>query len=120
MQTSRPETNGEQATALKLPLTSIEVGTADQNETAKPQNETAGPIGETKPDVGETLKSEPEPEVQSTPAAEIVDSAQASEKAYWMTTKSGVRHNARCRYYGKSNGMPCGPSDGRECKICGG
>ncbi|NLY02214.1 MAG: hypothetical protein GXY83_39520 [Rhodopirellula sp.] len=25
-----------------------------------------------------------------------------------------------CWYYKNSNGRPCGPNDGRACKICGG
>lgn len=46
--------------------------------------------------------------------------AQQQQTGYWLTTSSGVRHNSRCRYYMNSNGRPCGPNEGRACKICGG
>ncbi|NLL12664.1 MAG: hypothetical protein GX267_04600 [Fibrobacter sp.] len=42
-----------------------------------------------------------------------------SETGYWCT-KSNKRHNSSCRYYKTSNGHPCGPKDGTECKLCGG
>lgn len=42
------------------------------------------------------------------------------EKTHWLTTSSGVRHNSTCRYYRTSKGRPCGPDEGRACKICGG
>ncbi|MBI2514485.1 MAG: hypothetical protein HYV96_21125 [Opitutae bacterium] len=42
------------------------------------------------------------------------------EKTYWLTTKSGVRHNSKCRYYQNSHGSPCTKDEGRACKICGG
>lgn len=38
----------------------------------------------------------------------------------WLTAGSGVRHNSTCRYYGKSQGRPCGENEGRPCKRCGG
>ena len=38
---------------------------------------------------------------------------------YWLSS-TGKRHNSRCRYYKKSKGRPCGPSEGVACKICGG
>ena len=40
--------------------------------------------------------------------------------SYWLTTGTGVRHNGTCRYYRKTKGRLCGPSEGRACKICGG
>jgi hypothetical protein len=44
----------------------------------------------------------------------------SSEQSYWLNTKTGVRHNKNCRYYGKGTGRTCGPNEGRACKICGG
>jgi endonuclease YncB( thermonuclease family) len=38
----------------------------------------------------------------------------------YKITKSGVRHNAKCRYYDSPSAVPCGKDDGRACKICGG
>jgi hypothetical protein len=43
-----------------------------------------------------------------------------AEKNYWLTIKSGIRHNSKCRYFHNSNGRPCTKDEGRACKICGG
>jgi len=51
------------------------------------------------------------------PAAQV---NQESEQRKWLTIKSGIRHNSSCRYYQNSKGRPCGPNEGRACKICGG
>lgn len=45
---------------------------------------------------------------------------QQQQTGYWLTTGSGVRHNSNCRYYMTTKGRPCGPNEGRACKICGG
>ena len=37
----------------------------------------------------------------------------------YKLSKSGKRHNSRCRYFG-SAGDACGPNDGVPCKVCGG
>ena len=43
------------------------------------------------------------------------------EQHYWLNTKSDVRHNRNCRWFGNTtNGRPCGPDEGRACKQCGG
>ncbi len=42
------------------------------------------------------------------------------DTGYWISAKSKVRHNRRCRNYRKVKGRPCGPNDGRPCKSCGG
>jgi septal ring factor EnvC (AmiA/AmiB activator) len=42
------------------------------------------------------------------------------QTGYWITISSGVRHNSSCRYYMNSKGRPCGPNEGRPCKLCGG
>ena len=42
------------------------------------------------------------------------------ETGYWMSSKTKVRHNKRCRNYRRVKGYPCGPNDGRPCKACGG
>ena len=39
---------------------------------------------------------------------------------YWLTTGSEIRHNRKCRYFGKTKGRPCGPNEGRPCQKCGG
>lgn len=43
-----------------------------------------------------------------------------AETGYWLTIKSGIRHNTKCRYYKNSQGKPCAKDEGRACKICGG
>lgn len=63
------------------------------------------------------------PPPQSAPQQQYQQSQQTQtiEQGYWLNTKSGVRHNRRCRWYGNTiNGRPCGPNEGRACKQCGG
>lgn len=45
---------------------------------------------------------------------------QFEDTGYWLSAKSKIRHNRRCRNYRKVKGKPCGPSDGKPCKTCGG
>ena len=45
---------------------------------------------------------------------------QPVEQAYWLTIKSGIRHNSKCKYFHNSKGRPCNKDEGRACKICGG
>lgn len=42
------------------------------------------------------------------------------ETGYWLSLKTKVRHNRRCRNYRQVKGRPCGPNEGRPCKTCGG
>lgn len=46
--------------------------------------------------------------------------ATGEDTGYWLSSKTKVRHNRRCRNYRKVKGHPCGPNDGRPCKTCGG
>ena len=46
--------------------------------------------------------------------------AEGEDTGYWLATNSKVRHNKRCRNYRKVKGRPCGPTEGRPCKMCGG
>ena len=39
---------------------------------------------------------------------------------FWLSAKSGVRHNDECSYYMKSQGRPCSCNEGRPCRACGG
>jgi hypothetical protein len=51
----------------------------------------------------------------------IVTLVQADQsKSYWLTTSSNTRHNSKCRYYQQTKGRPCGPDEGKPCKLCGG
>ncbi len=45
---------------------------------------------------------------------------QDPDTGYWMSSKSHIRHNAKCRNYRKVRGHACGPNDGKPCKNCGG
>jgi hypothetical protein len=56
---------------------------------------------------------------QSPPAAGQT-APQNVELKYWLTIKSGVRHNSKCQYFHNSNGRPCTKDEGRACKKCGG
>ena len=42
----------------------------------------------------------------------------APPPAGWSLSKSGTRHNSKCRFYDASKA--CQPTDGRPCKTCGG
>jgi hypothetical protein len=54
------------------------------------------------------------------PATIAAQAPASTEKAYWLTIKSNVRHNSKCKYYHHSKGRPCEKDEGRPCKICGG
>ena len=45
---------------------------------------------------------------------------QDPDTGYWISSKSHIRHNAKCRNYRKVRGHACGPNDGKPCKNCGG
>ncbi len=46
------------------------------------------------------------------------DSATAT---HWLNTKTGVRHNSKCRFFKKTRkGRMCGPNEGKACRICKG
>ena len=42
------------------------------------------------------------------------------DTGFWLSSKSHIRHNPKCRNYRKVKGAPCGPDDGKPCKACGG
>ena len=43
-----------------------------------------------------------------------------TQLTHWFTTSNGRRHNSRCRYFKTTQGRPCGPDEGKACKLCGG
>ncbi len=45
---------------------------------------------------------------------------QDPDTGYWISSKSHIRHNPKCRSYRKVRGRACGPNDGKPCKNCGG
>ena len=49
-----------------------------------------------------------------------VPAPQDPDTGYWMSSKSHIRHNQKCRSYRKVRGRACGPDDGKPCKNCGG
>jgi hypothetical protein len=65
-----------------------------------------------------TVDFEPE---QNSPTARLpVSSSSAPAPKFWLTTSSNKRHNSSCRYFEKSRGRFCGPTEGIPCKLCGG
>jgi hypothetical protein len=47
--------------------------------------------------------------------------AAADRTLFWLNLRSGVRHNAECRYFDPTGeGRYCGAGEGRACRICGG
>jgi hypothetical protein len=58
------------------------------------------------------------PEKVVTPEVKV--EFEGEDTGYWLSKKSKIRHNRKCRNYRKVKGKPCGPNDGRSCKMCGG
>lgn len=59
----------------------------------------------------------------ATPVPSTITSPPTAKKElqYWINSKSGVRHNARCRWYGKTaQGYYTNDKEGRPCGLCGG
>ena len=47
--------------------------------------------------------------------------AQRAERAHWLNTTTGVRHNSGCRYFeNTAAGRPCEAHEGLACGLCGG
>ncbi len=47
--------------------------------------------------------------------------AGGSPGRFWFNTSSNVRHNERCRWFGKTKrGRSGGPGEGKACGDCGG
>lgn len=59
------------------------------------------------------------PEKVVAPKARI-EAPSGEDTGYWLSQKSKIRHNKKCRNYRKVKGKPCGPNDGKPCKMCGG
>ncbi len=49
-----------------------------------------------------------------------VAAGEAPATGYWLSSKSRIRHNPRCRNFGRVKGRPCKAGEGRPCKTCGG
>lgn len=61
-----------------------------------------------------------QPAARPAPAAATPAASDAPD-SHWLNTTSGVRHNAKCIYFGKTkDGRPCGPNDGKPCGRCKG
>lgn len=63
-------------------------------------------------EVAKPRKLAPSPAMTTAPAGT------APPPAGWSLSKSGIRHNAKCRYYNAQ--LPCQPTDGNPCKVCDG
>jgi hypothetical protein len=47
--------------------------------------------------------------------------SQQSATTYWLNTSSGVRHNSKCEWFGKTkSGRYCTVDEGKPCGECGG
>lgn len=57
---------------------------------------------------------------KSTPTAKTIGQPPSTgdAPAGWSLSKSGVRHNAKCKFYNAA--APCAATEGRPCKVCGG
>jgi hypothetical protein len=55
------------------------------------------------------------------PTARSDGAKPAATMTHWLNTKSNVRHNAGCRWYGKTkDGRYCSADEGKPCGECGG
>lgn len=53
--------------------------------------------------------------------AQEIDEPASGQALFWLNLRSGVRHNAECRYFDPTGeGRYCGADEGRACRICGG
>jgi micrococcal nuclease len=65
------------------------------------------------------LKRGPQGAIGTTPSAG--DSRASPERGFWLNTSSNVRHNATCRWFGKTKrGRYCAADEGKACGDCGG
>jgi|ERR1044071_1555656 hypothetical protein len=49
-----------------------------------------------------------------------VEAATDGKSSRWLSSADGKRHNSNCRYFKTTEGKPCGPDEGKPCKLCGG
>ncbi len=52
------------------------------------------------------------------PVASTTNTSGGATATGWSLSKSGTRHNTKCRYYSVQSA--CAATDGKPCKICGG
>jgi hypothetical protein len=59
------------------------------------------------------------PQATPSPKSALKPAPTAETGVTYKLSKSGKRHNSRCRYF-SSAGEQCGPNEGEPCKVCGG
>ncbi len=52
--------------------------------------------------------------------AATTTSTNDTQTEQYRISAEGIRHNSNCRHFNGITTTPCGPNDGRPCKICGG
>lgn len=70
-----------------------------------------------------TLPSAPATTMQgSADTSSTLSKKENKEVQYWINTRTGVRHNSHCRWYGKTREgrYTTDKGEGRACGICGG
>lgn len=124
---SKPKSSREYETEIRVLETRIKVL---QEENARLRMELAAggakSDGSTPPPAPASLTPHippPQPRRATPPPSSVspVPSSQPappSVSASYSLSKSGIRHNSRCRYF--HTGSACSATDGRACKICGG
>ena len=91
-------------TKLKARISELEALVANLREENATLRKTGTPTASPQP---QAAKSSPKP------------AATGESGVTYKLSKSGKRHNSRCRYF-SSAGDTCGPNDGEPCKVCGG
>jgi hypothetical protein len=75
----------------------------------------------TDPDDDRSMSEEPAIDAPVGAVAEVQGKVADAPALYWLNLRSGVRHNADCRYFDLSGeGRYCGAEEGRACRVCGG
>ena len=67
-----------------------------------------------------TSPAEPAPSASVPPGEAATNSPATAETSAYRISRSGIRHNSRCRYFDSPNNAPCTATEGRACKLCGG
>jgi len=100
---------------LAVPIPGGQAGTKAMVP-SDPVPEAASPEPAAAPAVSPAAPTAAPPPVE----AAVVKPRPPKPTGFWLTESTGKRHNAKCRYFEKTAGRPCSPTDGTPCKLCGG
>jgi endonuclease YncB( thermonuclease family) len=109
--------------AAHLVYASVRVGETDLAELLV-SNGLARIVGPTAPETLtaklKALEADAQANQRGAWALSSTNSLETLAETGYRISASGVRHNAKCKYYNSKNAQPCRPTDGTACKVCGG